>query len=223
MNFDNKESIENYVHDFQTLHEVMDYRYNQGYNLNKRMSDFTIFNGRIRFDTCGNSMIRTELGLTYDTYSFKPIPNGKDVCPYCGKPFSIYKLDDIFTNYKGIHYHKICNTYNNLNIAIKDFKDIFSKVYDLQEISFKVIPNQYDNWEGYEPWFIVTTSDGDIQIGWRKRVISIEWLNDYKQFTERFEDENVTKEFNNGKRLIHAWSEDKCIEYLTRAKNSINN
>lgn len=84
------------------------------------------------------------------------------------------------------------------------------------------------------PWFLVTTPDGDIKIGYRKRVIHIEWMNNYKPFTETFENESVTKCFQaqevqrfihaqEVQRFIHAWTLDKAMEYLRKAKEMINN
>jgi hypothetical protein len=68
---------------------------------------------------------------------------------------------------------------------------------------------------------LIKTPDGDIKIGWRKHVIQIEWLENYKNFKFAGKDEEVTKEFTNKERLIHAYSVPKAIEYLLNAKNSI--
>ena len=106
----------------------------------------------------------------------------------------------------------------------KEFIDIFSQVYELSTLNFKPIPNEYDSWEGYAPWFVINTPDGDIKIGWRKRVINIEWLDTYKQFSNTFEAEDVTRGFGkhgDNNRFIHAWDIEKCIEYLKAAKESI--
>lgn len=221
MDFDNENDVKEYIKDLKTLHEVEKYRYNQGYNLHKRLSDFKIFNGQLWFDTCGNTLVRETVDCFCDSYSHLQLPKEEDICSYCGKHFNVYHLEDILITGSDILYHKVCSRYNMIDIATKEFKDIFSKVYDLHDLEFRAIPNQYDNWEGYEPWFIVTTPNGDIKIGWKKRVINIEWLDNYKHFTEKFEDENVTRQFDDGKRLIHAWGRDKCTEYLTRAKNSV--
>lgn len=76
------------------------------------------------------------------------------------------------------------------------------------------IPNGYCNRACCEhrPWFQVTTRIGVIRIGWRKRVILIDWIASAvtAKAEELFPDEDVTKDG----RMIHAWSYDKAREYL---------
>jgi hypothetical protein len=76
------------------------------------------------------------------------------------------------------------------------------------------IPNGYCNSPCCcnKPWFIVTTSIGRIKIGWRKRVLAIDW-SDSKQkkyANDLFPNENVTK----GEHDIHAWGYEKAKEYI---------
>jgi len=84
------------------------------------------------------------------------------------------------------------------------------------------IPNGYCNRGccAHLPWFIVTTSVGRIRIGWRKRVILIDWsdtvpkdrvaVSPTKKAEELFPKEDVTKDTH----MIHAWSYDKATAYL---------
>lgn len=62
------------------------------------------------------------------------------------------------------------------------------------------------------PWFDVTTRRGVIEIGWRRRVISIDWSkSDIKsKAAELFPLEKVTIQ----DRSIHAWSYEKAREYI---------
>lgn len=76
------------------------------------------------------------------------------------------------------------------------------------------IPNQYCGRPCclHKPWFEVTTPVGLFTIGWRKRVISIDWAKTLVLGTaeQLFPEEKVTKI----DRLIHAWSYEKAKEYI---------
>jgi len=58
------------------------------------------------------------------------------------------------------------------------------------------------------PWWLVKTHLGLIEIGWRKRVISINW-SDTKVKTIVTTD-NVTKDENG----VHAYSVEDAVKYL---------
>ena len=77
----------------------------------------------------------------------------------------------------------------------------------------KEIPNQYSE-KILNPWFLVTTQKGNIKIGWRKRVIVIDWEDsDIKEMAEDlFKNEDTTKY----KFYIHAWGYDKAKEYISK-------
>ena len=78
----------------------------------------------------------------------------------------------------------------------------------------KEIPNGYcSRWCcKHLPWFVVTTPVGPITIGWRKRVIEINW-NEVPLAQSSgylFPNEDVTKD----DKMIHAWSLEKAKEYI---------
>lgn len=66
---------------------------------------------------------------------------------------------------------------------------------------------------GLTPWYLVTTKIGRIKIGWRKRVIQIDWLGSQQTLKadQLFPNENVTKACW----MIHAWGYDKAKEYIS--------
>lgn len=90
-----------------------------------------------------------------------------------------------------------------------------------QPIWVEDIPNQYDNgpWGKHRPWFKVTTVYGIFIIGWRKRVISIDWsgVPNSKTAEDLFPNEDVTKTAHS----IHAWGYDKAAEYLQAIISSL--
>lgn len=85
-----------------------------------------------------------------------------------------------------------------------------------EPIFVEEIPNGYcSQWCcKHLPWFSVTTRVGRFQIGWRKRVIHLEWTETRgtKTAKELFPDEDVTKEG----RTIHAWGYEPAARYIAR-------
>lgn len=68
------------------------------------------------------------------------------------------------------------------------------------------------------PWFVVTTKVGRIKIGWRKRVINIDWSETTCKIPGGvlFPTEESTKgeKGENNPYYIHAWTIDKAKEYI---------
>ena len=62
------------------------------------------------------------------------------------------------------------------------------------------------------PWWLARTSIGLIQLGWRKRVISIDWRECEVRGIVTSDD--VTKE----NYMVHAYSASKAVEYLQRLR-----
>ncbi len=81
----------------------------------------------------------------------------------------------------------------------------------------KEITSEYGN---YTPWFLVTTSKGIIKIGWRKRVINIDWSESdiYEDGPTLFKGENVSGsyEYEIGHKYIHADNYEKASEYINK-------
>lgn len=59
-----------------------------------------------------------------------------------------------------------------------------------------------------DPWWLVLTPRGHVRIGWRKRVIAIDWQASDVHFCPTKDD--VTKSDSS----VHAWTEEKALEYL---------
>jgi hypothetical protein len=79
------------------------------------------------------------------------------------------------------------------------------------------IPNGYCS-QGccrHKPWFRITTAIGTFKIGWRKRVINLDWSETVctKSGEELFPNEDVTKS-GCGEHYIHAYGYDKAREYI---------
>lgn len=124
-----------------------------------------------------------------------------DRCLLCHGTFQVKDLADVRSQ-----HHGRCFAIQQKRSERTFFESIFLRAG--VPAALLEIPNDY--WKGSPtPWFRAMTPKGDITIGYRKRVISIEW--DRKAgLPPSLEDENVTKDPG----VIHAWGEDKAVEYL---------
>lgn len=68
------------------------------------------------------------------------------------------------------------------------------------------------------PWYVITTARGRIKIGWRKRVIQIDWSDSSVKATANalFPNADVTK----GDHYIHAWGIGPAADYVKRILES---
>jgi hypothetical protein len=86
-------------------------------------------------------------------------------------------------------------------------------------IFVKEIPNGYcgDTCCPHLPWLLVTTKMGVIKVGWRKRVIHLEWTESIIDATAGSlfgATEQVTMAAEG--KMIHAWSYEKATEYMKK-------
>lgn len=90
----------------------------------------------------------------------------------------------------------------------------FSKIYRIEN---KYWPNNehYAEIRRESPWWLVLTDHGVIEIGWRKRVISIDWEGTHVR--ESVTSDDVTKDTT----YVHAWSMSKAVQYLDSLSNAL--
>ena len=115
------------------------------------------------------------------------------------------------------YYHGDCNQLERSFSEEQRFREVFQKA-GFQYLVLEHLPNQYCPSERCAPWFKVKTELGTVLIGWRKRVINIDWseLNSNgKNISSLFEGEDVTKSPTS----IHAWGWDKATDYLMRVRS----
>ena len=97
------------------------------------------------------------------------------------------------------------------------FEELFQKA-DIEVLNHYQIPNEY--WpsmrlKAKSPWWLVHTNIGMIKIGWRKRVISIDWSDTLLRCIVTTDE--VTRDLT----MVHAWTKDKALEYLTTLSSNI--
>jgi hypothetical protein len=117
-------------------------------------------------------------------------------------------------------YHRTCNRQRINQEQLDEFSRIFTQAgFDDLDIRFLPIENQYCPCDRCANWYKVNTVYGTgITIGWRKRVINIDWSAWGVDFSHLFVSEDVTK----GPGAIHAWGEKKAIEYLTKIRKELD-
>lgn len=88
------------------------------------------------------------------------------------------------------------------------------KLAGLDPLSIQEIPNEYCGplCCPHRVWLLVNTLHGTFKVGWRKRVIDLDWskMNNPKDYRKLFGKEDVTQ----GASYIHCWSYEKLVEYL---------
>lgn len=84
------------------------------------------------------------------------------------------------------------------------------EIQSIHQLENKYWPDHadYDDIRRASPWFLVQTKYGLIELGWRKRVMVINW-----------EDTNMDADITVDQttktlRMVHAWSYPKAVEYL---------
>jgi hypothetical protein len=86
-----------------------------------------------------------------------------------------------------------------------------TRMWELANRYWPLAPN-YDDVR--RPWWLAQTSIGLIEIGRRKRVLSISW--EACDVRDVVTADEVTKE----NYMVHAWSSGKAVEYLTRLRET---
>lgn len=113
-------------------------------------------------------------------------------------------------------YHGACNRTKLERDERTHFTEMFVNA-GFNGVTLDTIPNEYCKCEMCAPWYRVTTSIGVITIGWRKRVIEIDWSELDRDLRRLFKSEDVTK----GPHFIHAWGRDKATVYLSRIRHAV--
>lgn len=243
---DSMEGIENEIKDLKSLNKLLRDRVIYGKSSNGgRLNNYVIF-GRYWLDEFAQvwtlreqdeipsmPMVSTKNEFDRIYNDVKPdefaswgfgcaIPNEGDSCPWCTKKFTI---EDVKTGRFDIINGKVAHSecmkqYEHEREIDKVIRQIMEVIYR-DGLTFELLPNGYCNRPccAHKPWFLCHTPDGDIEIGWRKRVISIEWKDNFKPFDMSiFDSEDVTK----WERGIHAWGDNKAYEYLGKVKEFVN-
>jgi len=147
------------------------------------------------------------------------LPPPKSKCKLCKGGWTIDNCYDVIVEYdyddeRFICYHKNCFVLEKTIDYETQFQGAF-RFAGFKHFHFKAIENEYCKCYRCTPWYNVETIYGCIKIGWRKRVINIDY-SDLKVSPD-FSKEDVTK----GEGYIHAWGWDKAEEYLRMIRREL--
>ena len=106
-------------------------------------------------------------------------------------------------------------------VNYKKASQIIDSVY--QEHTESRIIREWDSEDQRERvWYLYHTKQGDVAIRFKNKVIEIKWFGNFKPFKlgVLFKGEDVTKRKLKDAKVIHAWSVDDAIRYLSIVKKA---
>ena len=153
--------------------------------------------------------------------TFGALPPEDEACDRCGKGWTIRNIEDYHAPYRDgqKHRHKQCQALALIEHEQNEFRGILERA----EIPFEdmvAIPNGYHpnpDPTVYGPWFMVTTPKGRIRMGWRKRVISIDWAR--SELTAKGEDVVDEPNVTHWEEGVHCYGTDRAVEALRKLWN----
>jgi hypothetical protein len=159
------------------------------------------------------------------------LPPLDDICPHCLRGWHLHNSHDVTWNryYTEAHHIECYRLIRHTELVKSFIKVFFDAGFEIGPDAFllRAVPNEYWKSGDHGPWFIANflliDTDGRlhgrraIRIGWRKRVIQIDWSPTGLALPDLFHDEDVTR----GDTHIHAWGSDKASAYLTRLRGAL--
>lgn len=241
--YDTTDGIRSYLTDLDGVHRLFKARHQAGYDRHEPLHEFLVL-GRYRLDTCGNNMLTTfEFGYKVDanflcdgfqpvvpwadvmkipklrcTSTFEYPPTSQHVCDECGEGWTIANMYDSerIRNHEDDSFryeHRVCHKLSKERATTAYYREILDAA-GYEKWLTTPIPNEY--WPDDAPWCLARGPKGSLKIGWRKRVLNIDWegLNQNSKLdtSKLFPGEDVTK----GGTYIHAWGKEKAVEYLKK-------
>lgn len=204
--------------------EIAEARHKAWYERQETLNEWVLM-GRFSFDRCGNCSIgMREMAPSGDaaavvqgrpshgSWSIFCVPGASARCDGCGLGWTLSNLHDIEGS-RETRRHTHCQ---RLHVVQSAYDDMLAIVYraEIYVTGKQLIPSGYHPDDLYfGPWLRIDTPRGRIVIGRRKRVVHIQWPLSWNVPTEAFADEDVTRSAN----MIHAWTDDKAVEYLRTA------
>lgn len=151
----------------------------------------------------------------------KGLPEARQPCEECKSLFTVEQAiraqsERDLENRALKWRHRWCHQLELMCRSRKVFADVVTRA-GFQPAVLNEIPNEYCKCVLCMPWQSVLTLHGQLKIGWRKHVISIDWMGTGRHFPGLFTSEKVTE----SSYYVHAYGYDKAVEYLTRLRQEL--
>jgi hypothetical protein len=270
--YDTIEGIAEYLTDLAGLHQLFSDRRKAYYDRKEHLASFVILgrwatdscgnSGRATIGAYSGrdaSWIADDLPPVVSMFDFHLLksvnvtttdespPRIGSICSECGFGWTLETSYDFVRlssreplDSTGGFEHVYCRKLSAEREVTKEFQGYLEKA-GLGRALLTMIPNEY--WkDGAEPWCLVRTPFGTLKMGWRKRVLSIDWsqvLEDRMKRVEkldidvRYDARNALRDAFDGRALfpnddvtrwetgVHAWNESKIVEYLVVLREKI--
>lgn len=178
------------------------------------------------------------------------LPRSSDVCRECGESWTIDNCHDVSTyavdvpdSISGkrtkVFLHPLCSKIERQRLGMRRHAETAAKA-GLGAMVLVPTKNEYYTDEDVSyPWCVMRTPKGEIKFGPRKRVAHVEWGDIVRHLVKGFgrgatveqvaafeaslgasalfPSEDVTK----GDFYIHAWSEEKLVEYMRKIAKTV--
>lgn len=146
------------------------------------------------------------------------LPTLEDRCASCGEGWTLETMHDLVERRNGDLRHAHCN---RMLVVLKE-TEIFRQILANAQIPVNdmfAIPNRYWSSEDAPPWFRVITPKGAIVLGWRKRVICLDWSRSAIEVggVDVVKDERIT----HGPRMCHCYGDEECTAALIRLRERV--
>ena len=116
--------------------------------------------------------------------------------------------------------HEACYMAKLTRETHAEFTDAFQKA-GVKIITMREIPNEYGSVRYNGPWYQMSTDFGELKVGWRKRVIEIDYSKIKLPVGLKLSTLFVGEQTTVDEIVVHCWGYDKLVDYLGRIKDAL--
>jgi hypothetical protein len=234
VSYDTVKGIERSLRSIEDFLALVEARHEAAYGRQEELGDFCVM-GRYWLDSCGNFWLLERAKTVSDEPTVtagRPLggaslagamPRAVDTCQVCGQPWRIDNLEDCIALQDSTlvqnerrFYHRPCRVQELSVHQQAAFQEMF-RAAGYGDVVMTTVANRYGSAIYRGPWFEVEVPGGVILIGWRKRVMNIDWSSTGCDLADKFQDVKDTKDQYH----VHAWTDEQAVDYLRRIREAL--